>query len=61
MGKEKTMALESAKKATAKAKGKKSCRGGSSSRFGLPRGWIQGDWIRSTIRQDDINNLAKGD
>ena len=54
------MALERAKKAMAKAKGKKSSRGGSSSRSGLPRGWIQGDWIRSTIRQDDIDDLAKG-
>ena len=50
MGKEKTVALERAKKATTKAKGKKSSRGGSSSRSGLMRGWIEGDWIRSTIR-----------
>ena len=49
MGKEKTVALEHAKKATVKAKGKKTSRGGSSSRTGLPPGWIQGDWIRSTI------------
>ena len=60
MGKEKTVALERAKKATAKAKGKKSSRGGSSSRYGLSRGWIQGDWIRSTIRQDDIDDLVEG-
>ena len=59
MGKEKTEALERAKKTTVKAKGKKSSRGGSSSRSGLPRGWIQGDWIRSTIRQDDIDDLAE--
>jgi len=59
MGKDKTVALEHAKKATAKAKGKKSSRGGSSSRSGLPRGWIQGDWIRSTIRQDDLDDLAE--
>ena len=59
MGKEKTVALERAKKATAKAKGKKSSRGGSSSRSGLPRGWIQGDWIRSTISQDDLDDLAE--
>ena len=59
MGKEKTVALERAKKATAKAKGKKSSRGGSSSRSGLPRGWIQGDWIQSMIRQDDIDDLAE--
>ena len=49
MGKEKTVALERAKKATAKAKGKRTSRGGSSSRSGLPPGWIQGDWIRSMI------------
>ena len=42
--KEKTMALERTKKATGAAKGKKTNRG-SSSRSGLPLGWIQGDWI----------------
>ena len=60
MGKEKTVALERAKKATAKAKGKRTSRGGSLSRFGLPPGWIQGDWIRSTIRQADLDDLADG-
>ena len=55
------MALERAKKATTKAKGKKTSRGGSSSRSGLPRGWIQGDWIQSTIRQDDIDDLVEGE
>ena len=60
MGKERTVALERAKKAMAKVKGKKSSRGGSSSRSGLPRGWIQGDWIRSIIRQDDLDDLAEG-
>ena len=59
MVKEKTEALERAKKATAKAKGKKTSRGGSSSRSGLPCGWIQGDWIRSTICQDDIDDLVE--
>ena len=54
------MALEHAKKETMKAKGKKSSRGGSLSRSGMPRGWIQGDWIRSTIRQDDIDDLVEG-
>ena len=54
------MALERAKKATAKAKGKRTSRGGSSSRSGLPPGWIQGDWIRSTISQDDIDDLVEG-
>ena len=58
MGKEKTVALERAKKAATKAKGKKSGRGGSSSRVGLPPGWIQGDWIRSTIRQKDLDDVA---
>ena len=53
------MALERVKKATAKAKGKKSSWGRSSSRSSLPRGWIQGDWIRSMIRQDDIDDLAE--
>ena len=60
MGKEKTVALERAKKATAKAKGKRTSRGGSSSRSGLPAGWIQGDWIRSTITQDDLDDLVEG-
>ena len=53
------MALERAKKAMAKAKGKRSSRGGSSSRSGLQRGWIQDDWIRSTISQDDLDDLAE--
>ena len=58
MVKEKTAALERAKKATVKAKGRATSRGGSSSRSGLPQGWIQGDWIRSTITQKDLDNLA---
>ena len=58
MVKDKTVALERAKKATGAAKGKKkSCR--SSSRTGLPPGWIQGDWIRSSIRQADLDELAE--
>ena len=60
MGKEKTVVLERAKKATAKAKGKKTSRGGSSSRSGLPPGWIKGDWIRFSISQDDIDDLVEG-
>ena len=62
MVKEKTAALERAKKATAtgQANGRPSSRGGSSSRSGLPRGWIQGDWIWSTIHQDDIDDLVDG-
>ena len=60
MGKDKTAALERAKKATAKAKGKRTSRGGSSLRSGLPPGWIQGDWIRSTISQDDLDDLVEG-
>ena len=60
MVKEKTAALERAKKATAtgKAKGRPSSRGGSSSRSRLPKGWVQGDWIRSTITETDLNDLA---
>ena len=60
MGKEKTVALEQAKKATARSKGKATSRGGSSSRTGLPKGWIQGDWIRPTITQEDLDDLAEG-
>ena len=51
-------ALERAKKAMAQAKGRASSRGGSSSRSRLPQGWIQGDWIRSTITQKDLDDLA---
>ena len=58
MVKDKTAALERAKKATMKAKGRATSWGGSSSRTGLPRGWIQRDWIRSTIRQKDLDDLA---
>ena len=60
MVKEKTAALERAKKATAtaKVKGRATSRGGSSSRSRLPQGWIQGDWIRSTITQKDLDDLA---
>ena len=58
MVKEKTAALERAKKATAKAKGRATSRAGSSSRAGLPQGWIQGDWICSTITQKDLDDLA---
>ena len=54
------MALERMKKASAKAKGEKSSRGGSLSRSGLPRGWIQGDWIRSTIQREDMEDLVDG-
>ena len=58
MVKEKTAALERAKKATVQAKGRATSRGGSSSRFRLPQGWIQGDWIRLTITQKDLDDLA---
>ena len=58
MVKERTAALERAKKATAKVKGRATSRGGSSSRSRLPQGWIQGDWIRSTITQKDLDDLA---
>ena len=60
MVKDKTAALECAKKATGAAKGKKQNRG-SSSRAGLPPGWIQGDWIRSSIRQEDLDELAESE
>ena len=60
MGKEKTAALERAKKATARSKGKATSRGGSSSWTGLPKGWIQGDWIHSRITQEDLDDLAEG-
>ena len=58
MGKEKTAALERAKKVTGAAKSKKANRG-SSSRSGLPLGWIQGDWIRSSLRQEDLDDMAE--
>ena len=58
MVKDKTAALERAKKATGAAKGKKPSRG-SSSRSGLPPGWIQGDWIRSSIGQEDLTDLEE--
>ena len=54
------MVLERARKATSKAKGKRTSRGGSSSRSGLPAGWIQGDWICSTITQDNLDDLVEG-
>src|SRR3954467_14812443 len=60
MGKDKTFALESAKKAAAQGKGKKSARGGSSSRTALPRGWIQGDWMPTVIRQEDLDDMVEG-
>ena len=43
MVKGKTTSLEHVKKAAAAGKGKRSARGGSSSRTALPKGWIQGD------------------
>ena len=58
MVKDKTAALERAKKVTGAAKGKKQNHG-SSSRAGLPPGWIQGDWIRSSIQQADLDELAE--
>src|SRR4051812_43535988 len=60
MVKEKTAALERAKKATAQAKARKFSRGGSSSRSALPKDWIQGDWMPSAIQQDDIDDLIDG-
>ena len=61
MVKEKTAALERAKKATAQEKAKKSGWGGSSSRSALLRGRIQGDRMPSVIRQEDLDQLAEGD
>ena len=58
MVKDKTAVLEHAKKATGAAKGKKQNHG-SSSRSGLPPGWIQGDWIRSSLRQEDLDELVE--
>ena len=60
MVKEKMLALERAKKAAVQGKGKKSARGGSSSRTALPKDWIQGDWMPSVIRQDDLDDLVEG-
>ena len=58
MVKDKTATLEHAKKATGAAKGKKQNRR-SSSCAGLPPGWIQGDWIRSSVRQEDLAELEE--
>ena len=49
----KMAAMERAKKATGAAKGKKQNRG-SSSHAGLTLGWSQGDWIRSSLQQEDL-------
>ena len=40
------------------AKGKKQ-QDESSSRAGLPQGWIQGDWIQSLIWHADLDELAE--
>ena len=58
MVKDKTAALERAKKTKDVAKGKKLQRG-SLSRAGLPPGWIQGDGTRSSIRQADLDKPAE--
>src|SRR3954471_8073516 len=60
MAKDKTSALERAKKAAAQGKGKKSARGGSSSRTALPRGWMQGDWMPMVLRQEDLDDMVEG-
>ena len=60
MTKRKTSALEPAKKAAAAGKGKRSARGGSSSRTALPKGWIQGDWMPSVLRQEDLDDMVEG-
>ena len=61
MTKSKTSALERAKKAAAAGKGKRSARGGSSSRTALPKGWIQGDWMPSVLRQEDLDDMVEGE
>ncbi|XP_037416622.1 ribosomal RNA processing protein 1 homolog [Triticum dicoccoides] len=58
MVKDKTAALERTKNTKEVAKGRKQQRG-SSSRARLPPGWIQGNWIRSLIRQADLDELAE--
>ena len=60
MTKSKTYALERAKKAAAAGKGKRSARGGSSSRTALPNGWIQGDWMPSVLGQEDLDDMVEG-
>ena len=60
MTKSKTSALERTKKAAAAGKGKRSARGGSSSRTALPKGWIQGDWMPSVLRQEDLDDMVEG-
>ena len=57
MAKDKTAARERAKKST--AKGKKEAKG-LTSRSALLPGWIQGDWIPSTISGEDLENLTSG-
>ena len=57
MGKERTAVLERAK-VTGAAKSRKTNRG-SSSHSGLPSGWIQGDWIRSSLRREDLDDMAE--
>ena len=58
MVKDKTAALELAKKTKEVAKGRKQ-QCGSLSRARLQPGWIQGDWIRSLIQQADLDELAE--
>ena len=31
-----------------------------SSRSALPKGWIQGDWMPSVIRQEDLDDMVEG-
>ena len=60
MTKSKTSALERAKKAAAQGKGRRSARGGSSSRTALPKGCIQGDWMSLVLRQEDLDDMVEG-
>lgn len=55
MVKDKTATTERPKKAS--AKGKKAAKGWAS-RSALPSGWIQGDWIPSTVTEEDLVNLS---
>ena len=58
MVKDKTVTMERSKKA-ASGKGRRAGRVGLSSRSGLPAGWIQGDWIWSTIVVEDLEELEE--
>ena len=58
MAKDKTRALERVKKTTTKEK--KTAKG-STSRSALLPCWIQGDWIPSSVSEEDLEGLAADD